>query len=51
MHMQPVFTDAPFYGDGTSEGLFEKGLCLPSGAGLADEDVTKVVEQILALGN
>ena len=51
MHMQPVFADAPFYGDGTSEELFEKGLCLPSGAGLTDEDVSKVAEQILALGN
>ena len=30
MHLQPVFTDAQFYGDGTSEKLFEKGLCLPS---------------------
>src|SRR5690606_1428735 len=28
MHLQPVFSDAPFYGDGTSEKLFEKGLCL-----------------------
>lgn len=51
MHMQPVFADAPFYGDGTSEELFGKGLCLPSGAGLTDEDVSKVAEQILALGN
>ena len=31
MHLQPVFKNAPFYGNGTSERLFEIGLCLPSG--------------------
>ena len=46
MHLQPVFKDAPFYGNGTSERLFEMGLCLPSGPTLTDEDrerVTKVI--------
>ncbi len=46
MHLQPVFADAPFYGDGTSEKLFDLGLCLPSGAGLTDDDIKKVVEVI-----
>lgn len=36
MHLQPVFKEAPFYGDGTSEALFNKGLCLPSGSNLDD---------------
>ncbi|MBB3185960.1 dTDP-4-amino-4,6-dideoxygalactose transaminase [Microbacter margulisiae] len=44
MHLQPVFADAPFYGDGTSEKLFEKGLCLPSSPVLSDEDINRVVE-------
>ena len=39
MHLQPVFKDAPFYGNGTSEWLFEMGLCLTSGATLTDEDI------------
>jgi dTDP-4-amino-4,6-dideoxygalactose transaminase len=43
MHMQPVFADAPFYGDGTSEALFENGLCLPSGSNLAIDDLNRVV--------
>ncbi len=34
MHLQPVFSGAPFYGNGTSENLFENGLCLPSGSNL-----------------
>src|SRR5690606_32048901 len=44
MHMQPVFGDCPFYGDGTPEKLFEKGLCLPSGSNLSDADVERVVD-------
>ncbi|WP_276496864.1 DegT/DnrJ/EryC1/StrS family aminotransferase [Pontibacter litorisediminis] len=49
MHLQPVFADAPFYGDGTSERLFEQGLCLPSGSNLTDEDLDRVVSQLKAL--
>lgn len=46
MHMQPVFADAPFYGDGTSEKLFDDGLCLPSGSILTDEQINYVIEII-----
>lgn len=46
MHLQPVFSDAPFYGDGTSEKLFKKGLCLPSGSNLTSEDLERVAEHI-----
>jgi dTDP-4-amino-4,6-dideoxygalactose transaminase len=48
MHLQPVFADAPFYGDGTSERLFEHGLCLPSGSNLTTEDWTRI-ENILRM--
>ncbi len=48
MHMQPVYADAPFYGDGCSERLFERGLCLPSGSILTDDDVARVVAAITA---
>ena len=34
MHLQPVFSGCPFHGDGTSEKLFNEGLCLPSGSSL-----------------
>ena len=46
MHLQPVFAEAPFYGNGTSEHLFDIGLCLPSGPTLTDEDIGRVVEVI-----
>lgn len=42
MHLQPIFEDAPFYGDGTSERLFKNGLCLPSGSNLTSEDLGRV---------
>jgi dTDP-4-amino-4,6-dideoxygalactose transaminase len=42
MHMQPIFSTYAFYGNGTSEKLFDKGLCLPSGSNLSDEDLCRV---------
>ncbi|MES2847884.1 MAG: aminotransferase class I/II-fold pyridoxal phosphate-dependent enzyme [Bacteroidota bacterium] len=49
MHLQPVFKHHPFYGDGTSEELFEKGLCLPSGSNLNSNDLERVVAIIQSL--
>ena len=46
MHLQPVFAGAPFYGNGSSERLFEKGLCLPSGSNLTDEELYRVVDVV-----
>ncbi len=47
MHLQPVFKDAPFYGNGVSENLFKNGLCLPSGSNLTQDDLDRVLEVIL----
>ena len=44
MHMQPVFEEYPKYVNGTSERLFEIGLCLPSGSNMADEERQRVLE-------
>ena len=46
MHCQPVFKDAPFYGDGRAEKLFENGLCLPSGSNLTDDERTRILTEI-----
>lgn len=43
MHLQPVFDSYPYYGDGFSERLFEKGLCLPSGSSLSEDDQLRIV--------
>lgn len=49
MHLQPVFSQCPFYGDGTSEALFNDGLCLPSGSLLEEEDLERVCRVIKGL--
>ena len=43
MHTQPVYKDAPAYINGTSERMFRKGLCLPSGPCVSDENVERIV--------
>lgn len=49
MHLQPVYKNAPAYVNGVSESLFKKGLCLPSGPCVTDEDVAYIVAEILKL--
>ena len=46
MHLQPVFEKYPMYGHNICTDLFDRGLCLPSGSNLKDEDLKKVVEGI-----
>ncbi|MBQ0062173.1 MAG: aminotransferase class I/II-fold pyridoxal phosphate-dependent enzyme [Bacteroidales bacterium] len=46
MHLQPVFAQAPSYVNGVSENLFNKGLCLPSGPCVSEEDVRYICEAI-----
>ena len=51
MHLQPVFErhfggDRPrcrMVGGAVSESLFERGICLPSGSGMTDADLSRVV--------
>lgn len=50
MHLQPIFTDAPYYGEDVSERLFQKGLCLPSGSNMTDNDrerIAKIFEEMI----
>ena len=42
MHLQPVFKDAPFYGEKVAAAAFENGLCLPSGSNLGDEERNRI---------
>ena len=42
MHLQPVFSNAPYYGGAVSEKLFENGLCLPSGSNLTSNDKERI---------
>lgn len=46
MHKQPVYVSSPAYVNGVSESLFKKGLCLPSGPCVSDDDVKYIVSII-----
>ncbi len=46
LHLQPIFRTSKHFVDGTSESLFERGLCLPSGSNLTKDDLDRVVTTI-----
>ena len=48
MHLQPVYKNNPRYVNGVSERLFSRGLCLPAGPCVTDEDVAFIVDRIKA---
>ena len=50
MHLQPLFKEALTVVDSTSQKLFKKGVCLPSGSSMSNEDVDRVcifIEKVL----
>ena len=47
MHLQPIFEQYPYYGSNVAETLFEKGLCLPSGSNLTDEEKVRIKKVVL----
>jgi dTDP-4-amino-4,6-dideoxygalactose transaminase len=49
MHLQPVFAGVPVVGGAVSEDLFDRGVCLPSGSGMTDDDVERVVDALNGL--
>lgn len=46
MHLQPIFSDYPFYGGTVSEQLFENGLCLPSGSNLNEDEKGRITSAL-----
>lgn len=42
MHQQPVFAGCKSYGGEICESIFSKGLCLPSGSALTDEQIERI---------
>ena len=46
LHLQPVFAGAEHHGRGVSDRLFERGLCLPSGAAMSREDRDRVISTV-----
>ena len=56
MHLQPVFANNAYYPhspEGICDGLFRRGLCLPSGSNLTEEQqgrVIAIVRRVLLTG-
>jgi pyridoxal phosphate-dependent aminotransferase EpsN len=46
MHLQPLFADAPMYGGTVCADLFARGLCLPSGTAMGDEELRRVAKAL-----
>ena len=46
MHAQPVFRRHAARLNGTADRLFATGLCLPSGSGMSDSDIERVIDGV-----
>ena len=42
MHLQPIFKEYKYFGNGIAQELFEQGICLPSGSNLTDGDRQRI---------
>jgi len=43
LHLQPVFADCETVGGAVSARLFDRGLCLPSGSAMTEDDLQRVI--------
>lgn len=48
MHLQPVFSGARNFGGSVSEDLFRRGVTLPSGPALTDDQIDRVIAAVTA---
>jgi pyridoxal phosphate-dependent aminotransferase EpsN len=49
MHLQPLYAGTVYHGNGFDAGLFDVGLCLPSGSDMTDAEQDEVIGHILEL--
>ncbi|QDZ11632.1 aminotransferase class I/II-fold pyridoxal phosphate-dependent enzyme [Devosia ginsengisoli] len=52
MHLQPVFENFKYVqhsNHSVSDGLFERGICLPSGSNMSDADLERVVKTLRSI--
>lgn len=47
LHMQPVYQQARYYGDDVAENLYYRGICLPSGSDLSEDDFLRIFQVFL----
>ena len=46
MHLQPLFASAPMYGGAVCADLFARGLCLPSGTAMGEDELRRVAKAL-----
>ncbi len=49
LHLQPVFAGTPTVGGTVSAAIFERGLCLPSGSALTEQELERIAEVVRGL--
>lgn len=49
MHLQPIFAEYDFVGEGIAEELFTNGICLPSDTKMTEQDLSRVTGIIKGL--
>lgn len=49
LHLQPLYRESTFIGEGYCEDLFLRGFCLPSGAGLSHAELDRIVHVLVNL--
>jgi dTDP-4-amino-4,6-dideoxygalactose transaminase len=51
LHLQPIFSEFPYYGKNFCEQLFDNSLCLPSGSNLSLNDKNRIIENLVLFFN
>jgi len=49
MHLQPAYSEYPYFGGNNAETIFKNGLCLPSGTSMTDNELQFVIEKVKEL--
>ncbi len=49
MHLQPVFKNFIFYSNGVSQDIFNRGICLPSGHELIENDLIFITNKLKSI--
>ncbi len=51
MHLQPLYRESECVGGVVAEDLFDRGVCLPSGSALTDEEIDRIASIVIATGS
>ena len=46
VHLQPLYKDCQSIGGTVAEEIFRTGVCLPSGTGMSDDDLQRVMSVV-----